>query len=433
MLETLARLIGAAADALFMPWAVGVLLLAGLFLTVRTGVVQVRRFGEACRVAFIRRGSGRGALTPFQAFMTALAASIGTGNIAGVATAIVSGGPGALFWIWVYGFVATSIKFAEAVLGVTFREVRGESVLSGPMYYLRDGLRSPFLAWLFALVAAVAALTTTPFSQPNSMALVLNTVVGIPKLVSGIVIAILTWLVIIGGIKSIGRAAEKLSPLKVALYLVGGLIVILFNASQIPSMLSTIVREAFATRSALGFGIFVAMRYGIARGIYANEAGYGTAAVAYGTAQSDRPSQQGLNAVMEVFIVSFVTSTISAMTILLTGVWQSGLTSTAAVAAGFNTVMPTFGGWIVAFSTFLFGYTTLIGWAYYGEMFFEYILGRAVTIPYRWIYCLLIPFGAIARVDVVWAWGDLMNVLQVFPNLVGLIGLSGIVAKAARR
>jgi alanine or glycine:cation symporter, AGCS family len=429
----IASWIQAAADALFMPWAVAVLLLAGAFLTLRTGVVQVRRFAEACRVAFVRKGSGRdGALTPFQAFMTALAASIGTGNIAGVATAIVSGGPGALFWIWAYGFVAMSIKFAEAVLGLTFRDVSGDTVLSGPMYYLRDGLRSPFLAWLFAFVAAVAALTTTPFSQPNSMALVLNTVVGIPKLVSGIVIAILTWLVIIGGIKSIGRAAEKLSPLKVGLYLVGGLIVILFNAAQIPSMLATIVREAFATRSALGFGVFIAMRYGIARGIYANEAGYGTAAVAYGTAQSDNPSQQGLNAVMEVFIVSFVTSTISAMTILLTGVWRSGLTSTAAVAAGFNTVMP-FGGYVVAFCTFLFGYTTLIGWAYYGEQFFEYFLGRAVTIPYRWIYCLLIPFGAIARVDVVWAWGDLMNVLQVFPNLVGLIGLSGIVAKAARR
>jgi AGCS family alanine or glycine:cation symporter len=430
----LASWIQAAADALFMPWAVAVLLLAGVFLTFRTGFVQVRRFGEACRLAFVRRGSGRdGALTPFQAFMTALAASIGTGNIAGVATAIVSGGPGALFWIWAYGFVAMAIKFAEAVLGVTFREGRSDTVLSGPMYYLRDGLRSPFLAWLFALVAAVAALTTTPFSQPNSMALVLNTVFGIHKLASGVVIAVLTWLVIIGGIKSIGRAAERLSPLKVGLYLVGGLIVILFNASQIPALLTTIVREAFATRSALGFGIFVAMRYGIARGIYANEAGYGTAAVAYGTAQSDRPEQQGLNAVMEVFIVSFVTSTISAMTILLTGVWQSGLTSTAAVAAGFSTVMPTVGGWIVAFCTFLFGYTTLIGWAYYGEQFFEYILGRAVTIPYRWIYCLLIPFGAIARVDVVWAWGDLMNVLQVFPNLVGLIGLSGIVAKAARR
>jgi alanine or glycine:cation symporter, AGCS family len=434
-MHAIADLIQSAADALFMPWIVVILLGTGLFLTIRTRVVQLRRFGEACRVAFVRRSSGaaEGALTPFQAFMTSLAASIGTGNIAGVATAIVSGGPGALFWIWVYGFVATSIKFAEAVLGVTFREPRGDTVLTGPMYYLRDGLRSPVLAWLFALVAAVAALTTTPFTQPNSMALVLDTAVGIPRLVSGIVIAVLTWLVIIGGIKSIGRAAERLSPLKVALYLAGGLIVIGFNAGRIPQVLQLILDGAFSMRAAAGgsLGILVAMRYGIARGIYANEAGYGTAAVAYGTARSNLPVQQGLNAVIEVFIVSFVTSTISAMTILLTGVWQSGLTSTAAVGAAFNTVMPTAGGWIVAFCTFLFGYTTLIGWAYYGEQFFEYILGRKVTVPYRWIYCLLIPFGAVSRVDVVWAWGDLMNALQIFPNLIGLIGLSGIVAKIA--
>jgi AGCS family alanine or glycine:cation symporter len=435
MLSTeLADLIQSLADAVFMPWVVTVLLGAGLFLTLRLRFVQVRRFGDACRAAFVRRGTGTtGALTPFQAFMTALAASIGTGNIAGVATAIVSGGPGALFWIWIYGFVAMAIKFGEAVLGVTFRETRAGTVLSGPMYYLRDGLRSPFLAWLFAFVAAVAALTTTPFTQPNSMALVLNTVVGIPKVVSGIVIAVLTWLVIIGGIKSIGRAAEKLSPLKVGLYLAGGLIVIAFNAAQIPSVFRLIFDGAFSMQSAAGggLGILVAMRYGIARGIYANEAGYGTAAVAYGTAQSAQPVQQGLNGVMEVFIVSFVTSTISAMTILLTGVWQSGLTSTAAVAAGFNTVMPVAGGYIVAFCAFLFGYTTLIGWAYYGEQFFEYILGRRVTTPYRWIYCLLIPFGAVSKVATVWAWGDLMNALQVFPNLIGVVGLSAIVAKAA--
>jgi len=428
-------MIQALADRLFMPWVIAVLLGAGLWLTARTGVVQLRRFAEAWRTAFVRKQTGTiGALTPFQAFMTALAASIGTGNIAGVATAIVSGGPGALFWIWVYGFLAMAIKFAEATLGLSFREVRGTTVLSGPMYYLRDGLKSPFLAWLFALVAAVAALTTTPFTQPNSIALVINSVFGIPKVVVGIIVAALTWLVIIGGIKSIGRAAERLSPLKVGLYLAGGLIVILFNARRIPGVFVAIVTQAFSTRAAAGgtLGLFLAMRYGIARGIYANEAGYGTAAVAYGTAQSSQPVQQGLNAVIEVFTVSFVTSTISAMTILLTGVWQSGATSSAAVAAGFNTVMPTVGGWIVAFCVFLFGYTTLIGWAYYGEQFFEYILGRTVTLPYRWTYCLLIPFGAVTRVDVVWAWGDLMNALQVFPNLIGLIGLSGLVARFAR-
>jgi alanine or glycine:cation symporter, AGCS family len=433
---SLADLVQSAADWLFMPWVVVVLLGTGLFLTLRTSAVQLRRFGDACRVAFVRKGSGGdGALTPFQAFMTALAASIGTGNIAGVATAIVSGGPGALFWIWVYGFVAMAIKFGEAVLGLTYREARGQVILSGPMYYLRDGLKSPALAWTFALVAAVAALTTTPFTQPNSMALVLNSVAGIPRIASGIVIAVLTWLVIIGGIKAIGRAAERLSPLKVGLYLAGGLIVIVTNASRIPSTLSLILESAFSMRAAAGggLGILVAMRYGIARGIYANEAGYGTAAVAYGTAQSTTPVQQGLNAVIEVFIVSFVTSTISAMTILLTGVWQSGLTSSAAVAAAFNVSMPGIGGYVVAFCAFLFGYTTLIGWAYYGEQFFEYILGRKVTVPYRWAFCLLIPFGAVSRVEVVWAWGDLMNALQIFPNLIGVVGLSGVVAAAARQ
>jgi AGCS family alanine or glycine:cation symporter len=217
------------------------------------------------------------------------------------------------------------------------------------------------------------------------------------------------------------------------LYLVGGLIVIAANVERIPGIFSLIVRQAFSLQATAGgtLGILVAMRYGIARGIYANEAGYGTAAVAYGTAQSTQPVQQGLNAIVEVFTVSFVTSTISALTILLTGAWQSGLTSSAAVAAGFNSVIPMIGGWIVAFCVFLFGYTTLIGWAYYGEQFFEYILGRRVTMPYRWIYCLLIPLGAVTKVEVVWAWGDLMNALQVFPNLAGLIGLSGLVARIA--
>jgi alanine or glycine:cation symporter, AGCS family len=433
----MADLIQNAADWLFMPWIVILLMGSGLFLTLRFRLVQVTRFGEAARQMFARQKTGAGALTPFQAFMTALAASIGTGNIAGVATAIVSGGPGALFWIWCYGFVAMAIKFAEAVLGSQYRiTAPNGGVSSGPMYYLRDGFKSPTLAWIYAAVAGVAALTTTPFTQPNSIAVVINSQFGLSTLVVGIILAVLTWAVIIGGIKSIGRAAEKLSPLKVGLYLIGGLIVIISNASRIPDVLALVFREAFSTQAAIGtangVGVMVALRYGLARGIYANEAGYGTAAVAYGTAASKQPAQQGLNAVMEVFIVSFITSTISAMVLLLTGAWQSGTTSSAAVAVAFNQSMPVVGGWIVAFCVFLFGYTTLIGWAYYGEQFLEYLLGRAVTVPYRWIYCLLIPFGATARVDLVWAWGDLMNVLQVFPNMVGLIGLSGFVATVAR-
>ncbi len=428
--------IQAAADWLFMPWIVLLLFGAGLFLTFRLRFVQVVRFPEAWREVLGRpTADTAGALTPFQAFMTALAASIGTGNIAGVATAIVSGGPGALFWIWCYGFVAMAIKFCEAVLGLRFRLAGPQGVSSGPMYYLRDGLRSPALAWIYALVAGVAALTTTPFTQPNSIAVVLESELAIPTWVAGLGIALLTWLVIIGGLKSIGRAAERLSPLKVGLYLAGGLVVIGANAPRLLDVLESVVREAFSTQAAVGtatgMGMMVAIRYGLARGIYANEAGYGTAAVAYGTAASRQPQQQGLHAILEVFIVSFITSTITALVLLLTGAWQSGTTSSAAVAVAFDSAMPVVGGWIVAFCVFLFGYTTLIGWAYYGEQFLEYLFGRSVAVPYRWIYCLLIPFGAVARVDVVWAWGDLMNALQIFPNLAGLIGLSGLVAKLA--
>jgi alanine or glycine:cation symporter, AGCS family len=426
-----------AADAVFGPWTIALLFGTGLFLTVRLRFVQVRRFRDGLRTLVPAAQEGaRGPLTPFQAFMTALGASIGTGNIAGVATAVVSGGPGAVFWIWAYGFVATTIKFCEAVLGIKFRRLDGERLSAGPMHYLRDGLGLPRLAWTYALVAGVAALTTTPFTQPNSIAVVQQSVFGIPTWVSGVAIAVLAWLVIIGGIKSIGRAAQKLSPLKVGLYLLGGLFVIATHAGNVPDVFALIFREAFSTQAVAGGtgGIVMmnAMRYGLARGIYANEAGYGTAAVAYGTAQSREPVQQGLNAVMEVFIVSFVTSTISALTILVSGVWRSGLTSTAVVAQAFNTAIPTVGGWIVAFCAFLFGYTTLIGWAYYGEQFLEYVFGPRITVPYRWVYCGLIVFGAIGKVELIWAWGDLMNGLQIFPNLVGVIGLSGVAAAALR-
>lgn len=448
------------ADWLFMPWILIVLMGGGAFLTLRLRWVQLRRFREGLRVLVAEQSrTAGGPLTPFQAFMTALGASIGTGNIAGVATAIISGGPGALFWIWCFGFFATAIKFCEAVLGLHFRVVHGDSVRSGPMYYLRDGLKSPALAWTFALASCLAALTTAPFSQPNSIGVAMAQVfpggeVGLPwvggvsrtALYTGMIVCVLTWAVVIGGIKSIGRVAERLAPFKVGLYLFGGLIVLLTHLPALPGVLATVVREAFSFRAAggtaAGLGVVIAMRYGVARGVYANEAGYGSAAMAYGTAQSDRPDRQGLNAVMETFVISCVTSSISALTILVSGVAQesiaairaggAGVTSTAAVAAAFNTSMPTLGGWIVAFCSFLFGYTTLIGWAFFGEQALEYLFRGRGTMAYRWIYCLLIPLGAIAKPSVVWAWGDLMSVVQVFPNMIGLLGLAGLAARYAR-
>src|SRR5947209_5951357 len=241
----LARAIFVASDAVFGPWTIALLFGTGIFLTFRLRLVQVVRFREAVRaMAPAAESDARGALSPFQSFMTALGATIGTGNIAGVATAVVSGGPGAVFWIWAYGFFATAIKFTEAVLGIRFRVLGADRLSAGPMHHLRDGLKAPWLGWTYALVAGVAALTTTPFTQPNSMAVVLQSQFGIQTWISGVVIAVLAWLVIIGGIRSIGRAAEKLAPLKVGLYLLGGLVVIGMNAGRLPAVLALIVREA---------------------------------------------------------------------------------------------------------------------------------------------------------------------------------------------
>ncbi len=435
-----------AADLLYGPWTIAgvpvplfplLLFGIGLFLTVRFRFVQIAHFREAVRSFRRAASAGQGVLSPFQSFMTALAATIGTGNIAGVATAVVSGGPGALFWIWCYGFFATAIKFAEAILGVRYRSLGSGGLSAGPMRYLSDGLGLRRLGWLYALVAGIAALTTTPFTQPNSIAVVLESEFHVRELWTGIAVAILTWLVIIGGVKSIGRAAERLSPVKVILYLVGGLLVLVLHADRLPETIALVFREAFSLRAGLGsvagIAMMTAMRFGLARGMYANEAGYGTAAFVYGTARSERPVQQGYAAVMEVFVISFVTSTISALTILVTGVWRSGLTSTAAVAEAFNHAVPLAGGWVVALCAFLFGYTTLIGWSYYGEQSLGYVFGPRVITPYRWVYCGLIVLGAVSKVDLVWAWGDLMNGLQVFPNLVGVVGLSGVVAALLRK
>ena len=437
MLELARNVVYQASDLVWGWWTIALLLGTGLFLSIRFRFAQVTRLGEAMRIMRRRdREGAEGALSPFQAFMTGLAGSVGTGNIAGVATAVVAGGPGAVFWIWCYGFFAAAIKLAEATLGMKYRKTDATGLAAGPMRYLAEGLGMRRLGWIYALVAGIAALTTTPFTQPNSIAVVFESQFGLPTWICGVVLAVLAWLVVIGGVKSIGRAAGRLAPAMVFLYLAGGSIVILTHLPRVPEVLALILREAFATESVagggLGVGMMVAMRYGLARGIYANEAGYGTAAVAYGTARSARPIEQGLSAMVEVFIVSFVTSSVSALTILVSGVWNQGLNSTALVAAAFDVAMP-YGGYVVAVCALLFGYTTLIGWGYYGEQFLEHLFGRRIRLPYRWIYCGLVVIGAMMKVEVVWTWGDLMNGLQIFPNLVGLIGLSGVVATMLRR
>jgi AGCS family alanine or glycine:cation symporter len=420
------------------PFTVVLLIGTGLYLSVRLRFIHFRRFKLAWR--FASRGTvpqedtgPLGDISPWQSMMTMLAGAIGNGNIAGVATAVATGGPGAIFWMWASGLVAMATKYSEAVLGFKYRERLDDGGTGGgPMYYLRNGIHSKVLAWLFALIAGMAAMTTGPLAQTNSMALVLSSEFQIPKWISGLAIAVGAWLVVIGGIKSIARFAEKLVPLKIVLYVGGCLYVILADIRLLPETMRLIFAHAFTPAAAVGgfagASVILAARLGAARGLYANEAGLGTAGMAYGAARSEDPVGQGLIATIDVFVITFVTCTMSAMVVTITGEWSRGLTSTALVASAFNTRIPVVGGWIVALSSFLFGYSNLVGWSYYGELCFRYIFSSRIVKLYAWVYCSLIFVGAVAEVRTVWDYADTMNGLQIFPNLLAVILLAPQVA-----
>ena len=440
----------------FWAWAAGlvwgqytVMLLmgTGIYLSSRLKFTHIRNFRLGWKLllestspsAETRPGTAPppGDISPWQSMMTMLAGAIGNGNIAGVATAIAVGGPGAIFWMWASGLFAMATKYSEAVLGLKYREaLPNGGVGGGPMYYLKNGVRSPLLAWIFAFLAGMAAMTTGPLAQTNSMALVLNSEFHIPKWVSGAFFAIAAWLVIIGGIKSIARLSEKLVPVKIILYVGGCLYIIFAHIQLLPETIALILKSAFTPAAAIGgfagASVLLAARLGAARGLYANEAGLGTAGMAYGAARSRSPVRQGLIATVDVFIITFVTCTMTAMVVTITGKWSSGLLSTALVASAFKTSIPVAGGWMVAISSSLFGYSNLVGWSYYGELCFGYIFRANVLKIYAWIYCALIFVGAITEVKTVWDYADTMNGLQIFPNLIALLILAPQVVAATR-
>jgi AGCS family alanine or glycine:cation symporter len=432
-----------AASFVWGPFTVVLLMGTGTYLSSRLGLRHIRNFGLAWKYA--AQGTAApsdpntlGEISSWQSMMTMLAGAIGNGNIAGVATAIATGGPGAIFWMWASGLLAMATKYSEAVLGFQYRrQLEDGSIAGGPMYYLSKGVRSPALAWAFAFLAGIAAMTTGPLAQTNSMALVLNTEFHIPKWVSGLGISLGAWLVIIGGLRSIARFAEKLVPLKVLLYVGGSLYVILADYRMIPETLRLVFSHAFTPTAALGgfagASVLLAARLGAARGLYANEAGLGTAGMAYGVARSKDPIRQGLIATVDVFVITFVTCTMTALVVTVSGQWSGGMTSTALVASSFNSKIPLVGGWMVAVSSFLFGYSNLVGWSYYGEVCFRYIFNKGVIRVYAWIYCALIFVGAVAEVRTVWDYADTMNGLQIFPNLIAVMLLAPQVADLTRR
>lgn len=418
------------------------LLGAGLFLSLRLRFIQLRRLGFSFRLLFSRSGFGEsgkekiGDIPPFQALTTSLATIVGNGNIAGVCTAIAMGGPGAVFWMWLSATLGMATKLVETVLGQKFRITNADgSVSGGPMYYLRNGLQLSWLAGAYAFFIGCKATIATPIIQSNSIAIALQSELGLKPWMSGLGVAVLTWMVIVGGIKAIGKVTALVSPFMVLLYILGGLIAIILFADRIPEALSMIFVGAFKPSAfgggIAGFTIIKAMRYGMARGNYSNEAGIGTAAVLHSAAQTGEPVRQGFLGSLDVFIDTMVICTITALAVLTSGAWTQG-TSTEMTANAFNLAMPQIGGLIVAVSSFLFGYSSLIGVPYYGRIALSYLLGSWIHRPYNWLFCIFIVIGATMEVEVAWSLGDMVNGLMAVTNLVGVIGLSGIAANMVK-
>jgi len=424
-----------------------VLLAIGLWLSIRTGFVQFRRLGAAWKLIFSGfLGKGKktkdGDVSPFAALTTALAATVGNGNIGGVATALVVGGPGAIFWMWICGFLGMATKYAEALLGVKYRQHYADGAIAGgPMYYIKNGIRNKsfgsFLAGAFAVCGAFAALFGTGnMMQANQMTLAMNSELGVPKFVTAIVITALTAMVILGGIKRIGAVTEKIVPTMILLYFGTGIIILILNIKALPAAFGLIFQNAFTPAAAaggfLGASVRQAMQMGVRRGLLSNEAGLGSAPIAHAAAQTPSPVHQGLIGLGEVFIDTIVVCSLSALINLTSGLWTSGLNGSALTAASFSKSIPFAGGVIVAFSSFLFGYSTLIGWCYYGEQCVRYLFGNRSTMPYRAIFTALVFVGAMVSLELVFYVGDIANAIMALPNLVALAVLSGVVARTTK-
>ena len=438
-------------------WPMLVLLVGtGLYLTVLLRGLQFRELWHSLYLALVvRKEEGVGDISHFQALMTALAATVGTGNIAGVATAIAVGGPGALFWMWITGLVGMATKYAEAVLGVRYRitDARGE-MAGGPMYYLSRGIGGPFgklLGFLFALFAAIASFGIGNMVQSNSVADALRSAFGVPPLWTGLVIAVLAGMVILGGIKSIGRFTGFFVPVMILFYIVGSLVVLAINWRGIPAIFLYVVQDAFRPAAAVGgfagATLMMAVRMGVARGVFSNESGLGTGGIAAAAAQTSSPVTQALVSMTQTFIDTIVVCSMTGFVIIATNSWThvdpgtgAGFTGSPLTIHAFSTGLPGYwGGAIVAIGLALFAFSTILGWSYYGEKAVEYLVGTWAILPYRLLFIVaaflgawVLSFSATGGFELVWSFADVMNGAMAFPNLVGLLMLSGVVAKETR-
>ncbi|WP_371069235.1 alanine/glycine:cation symporter family protein [Sediminibacillus sp. JSM 1682029] len=409
----------------------------GIYLTLRLGFLQIRSLPYALKLAFSpakQDKKSKGDISHYQALTTAMAATIGTGNIAGVATAVVMGGPGAVFWMWITAVFGMATKYAEAILAVKYRVTDSNGQMSGgPMYYLEKGLKAKWLGVLFALFGAIAAFGIGNMVQANSVADVLETSFSVPTWITGVILTVLVFLVIIGGIKSIGKVTSFFVPIMAAFYVLGGLIIIILNIDLVPSALGTIFSDAF-TGSALGGGILgTVIRYGVARGVFSNEAGLGSAPIAAAAARTDYPGRQALVSMTQVFIDTILVCSITGLTIVMAGQYTGGLDGADLTSESFGVFLGNTGTYIVAIGIIFFAFSTLVGWSYYGEKCIGYLINDKAIPVYRMIFVLAVFVGSIAALDVVWGIADIMNGLMAFPNLIGLLGLSGVVAAETKR
>lgn len=425
-------------------WGPPMLLLlvgTGIYLTLRTNFMSIGKLGYILKSTllkiFSKEAKGEGEVTAFQAVATALAATVGTGNVAGVATAIAIGGPGAVFWMWFSAIFGMTTKFGEVVLSINYREKTPDGrFVGGPMYYIEKGLKMRWLALVFAAFGAIAAFGIGNMVQSNSVAASLEVTFGVNKLASGIVMAVLAAIVIIGGIKRIGQVTELLVPFMAAFYIIGGLTIIIINISHIGEAFGLIFGSAFTGHAAIGgfagSTMKLAMTKGIARGVFSNEAGLGSAPIAHAAATTDHPVRQGLWGVFEVFMDTIVICSITALSIMVSGVWDSGETGAALTTLAFNKALPGIGGYIVSIGILLFAFSTILGWAYYGERCAEYIFGPKVNMIYRILWIPFVVIGSIGGLNMLWDLADTLNGLMAIPNLIGLLGLSGVIIKLTK-
>jgi len=414
------------------------LLGTGLYLTIRMGLIQVRGFGHAVGLISGKYScrSDSGEVSHFQALSTALSATIGTGNIAGVATAITLGGPGALFWMWVTAFFGMATKFAECTLSLKFREISPDGeVAGGPMYTLLHGLKMKRTAALFAAFALIASFGIGNMVQANSVMDGLGYVfpeLGEYKWLGGVILATMVGMVILGGVKRIARVASMIVPFMAIIYISAALIVLFNHASEIPSAFALIFDMALNPWSVGGAAVGEAIRWGVARGLFSNEAGLGSSPMAHAAARTNEPVREGLVAMIEPFIDTLVICTLTGLVIVVTGAWQESsdsLMGAALTAHAFSNTIGNAGAMVVGIGLTLFAYSTIIAWSYYGDRSAYYLFGEKAVLPYRVVYTLLVVVGAAVPLKLVWNVADVTNILMALPNLLGLILLAGLVKR----